>query len=164
MSDPLASYLEDHAAGAAAAVELLESMRDDHRGSELGDFAAGVLRDVESDREILKTLLERCASGAGKNLKEAVSWVGEKVSRLKLGRLTGGELGTLESLETLALGILGKRALWRTLAEIAPADSRLRGTNFEELITRAETQFERVEEKRLEAARTALSPSAKASS
>jgi hypothetical protein len=152
MSEPLSTYLEDHAAGAAAAIELLESLRDHHAG-ELGGFAAEMLREVQEDQETLKALLERIDPGP-RGVKEAVSWLAEKVSRLKLGRVGGGELGTFEALETLALGILGKRALWIALGEIA--DPRLSGTDFRALADRAEEQHRRAEAKRLELARRAL--------
>ena len=48
------------------------------------------------------------------------------------------------ALETLSLGILGKRALWRVLRQI-PANLNL---DFDGLIQRAEDQFERVERMR----------------
>lgn len=155
MADPLSTYLEDHAAGAAAAVELLEAMRRQHEGEELGRFAGEILGEVQKDRATLKSLLERLDPGA-QGLKEAVSWLGEKVSRLKLGRLAGGELGTLEALETLSLGILGKQALWRALLEVAEGDSRLRDMDFAALAARAQGQHARVEKRRLEAARQTL--------
>jgi len=164
MSEPLATYLEDHAAGAAAAVELLEAMRDHHRGEELGRFADEILSEVKQDQGTLKDLLERVKPGGSKSLKEAVSWLAEKMSRLKLGRLASGELGTLEALETLSLGILGKRALWSALAQVAELDPRLTETDFSALVQRAEAQHARVEEKRLGTAIGALRTSAAARS
>jgi hypothetical protein len=65
---------------------------------------------------------------------------------------------TFEALEFLALGNHGKLALWRALAEIGPADPRLTDMDFDQLAARAETQHAKVEERRLEAARTALRP------
>jgi hypothetical protein len=61
-----------------------------------------------------------------------------------------------ESLEFLELGILGRCALWKSLAAIAPSDSRLSGIHFDDLLARAETQGAQVEERRLEAACSAL--------
>lgn len=61
-----------------------------------------------------------------------------------------------EALEALALGIQGKLSLWRPLAVITQADYRLGGVDYERLIARAESQHERVEEKRLQAAPLAL--------
>ena len=61
-----------------------------------------------------------------------------------------------EARETLALGILGKRALWRALSIVAPADLRLSGVDFDALAARAQAQHDRVEERRLQVAATAL--------
>ena len=155
MSEPLQAYLHDHLAGAVVAVEILEVLRDQHAGEELGRFAGDLLTEVEADRNVLRDLAER--AGAESNpLKEATAWVGEKVARLKLGREAAGELGTFEALEALALGILGKRALWRALKVVAGRFEPLRNLDLDELAARAEAQHARVEERRLEIARAAL--------
>jgi hypothetical protein len=161
--DPLATYLHDHLAGAMHAIELVEAMRDEYAGKPLGQFAAMILAEIESDRAVLKKLADRVGVGSS-SLKEMTAWFGEKLSRLKLRR--GGEygLGLLESLEFLALGIRGKLALWDALAVIADGDARLQGTDFQHLAARAESQFAKVEELRLETARTALASRRSASS
>lgn len=154
-NDALVTYLHDHLAGAGAAVNLLEALRDEHAGEPLGQFSVELLAEVEADRIVLQRLAEQV--GAGSNmLKEAVSWLGEKVSRLKLSRSSSGELGTFEALEALALGILGKLALWRALALVAATDARFHNVDFNQLAARAETQHARVETHRLEAARRAF--------
>jgi hypothetical protein len=153
-SDSLAIYLRDHLAGAAA-VDLLELLRDQYAGEPLGEFAEEILGDVEADRAALATLAQRVGGEPGV-LKDATAWIGAKVARLKLGRHVAGSLGTFEALETLALGILGKLSLWRALVLVAPYDVRLAGVDFGRLAARAETQHDRVEERRLEAARPAL--------
>jgi hypothetical protein len=121
----------------------------------LGQFAAEVLVEVEADREVLHGLAERVGAESSA-LKEATAWLGEKMSRLKLGSHTAGELGTFEALDTLALGILGKLALWRALAVVAATDARLRGIDYDSLAARAQAQHVRVEERRIEAAQRAL--------
>jgi hypothetical protein len=154
-NEAFATYVRDHLAGAVAAVNLLETLRDLHAGEPLGQFAAELLVEVEADRAALQELAKQ--AGASPNaLKEAVGWLGEKVSRLKLGGRASGEFGTFEALEALALGILGKLALWRALAEVAAADARWRGVDFDRLADRAEAQHARVEARRLDAARMVL--------
>ena len=161
--DPLATYLHDHLAGAMHAVELVEAMRDEYSDKPLGQFAARILGEIESDRAVLKNLADRVGAGSS-SFKELTAWFGEKLSRLKLRR--GGEygLGLLESLQFLALGIRGKLALWDALAVVADSDPRLQGTDFEQLAARAESQFVIVEQLRLETARTALASRRSASS
>ena len=154
-NDPLATYLQDHLAGAAAAIELLEMLRDQHEGESVGDLAAQLLAEVEADRGVLDALARRVAEGSSL-LKDATGWLGAKISQLKLGRQTAGTLGTFQALETLALGVLGKLALWRALMEVAPSDARLSGVDFQALAERAQAQHAHVEGQRLALARTAL--------
>jgi hypothetical protein len=155
MDDPLATYLADHLAGSAYAIDLVKAMRHQHSDNPLGQFAADLLVDIEADRDVLQKLAERVGSGSS-GLKELTAWLAEKVSRLKLRHEDDSGLGTFEALEFLGLGIHGKSAMWRALAAAAPGDPRLRGTDYDRLIARAEAQHARVEEHRLEAARTTL--------
>jgi hypothetical protein len=155
MSDPLATYLHDHLAASLFAVELLKNLHQQHAGEALGEFAATLLREVEEDRQTLQRIADQAGTEASV-LKEATAWMGEKVSRFKLWHAHFEEVGTLELLETLALGILGKQALWRALSIVAPTNVRVRGEDFDALVARAQAQHAQVEERRLQVARTAL--------
>lgn len=156
MSDnPLQTYLEDHAAGAASAVDLLSRLRDEHPEQPLGRFASEILAEVEADRSTLEDLARRLEHGPHP-LKNAAAKLAEKVTRIKLSHRTAGPLGILESLEFLALGVWGKRALWRALKKAASQDSRLSILDFDRLISRAESQHDRIEERRLETAGSVL--------
>lgn len=159
MSDPLATYLHDHLAGSVHAISLLEFIRDQHKGEPLGDFADGLLREIQQDRETLRELADRVGVGSSE-VKELTAWVAEKFSRIKLRRGAKDGFGTFEALEFLELGIHGKWALWRALSAIADEDKRLRGMDFEHLAARAEAQRSAVEERRLELARCALTQAA----
>jgi hypothetical protein len=157
MSEPLAIYLYDHLAGASLAIELLKSMRDQYSGASLGEFAATLLAEIEADHDVLRALAERIGSGSSA-VKELGAWLSEKVSRVKLSGQRENDLRTFEALEFLQLGIHGKWALWRALDEVAVRDIRLQGTDFANLIARAEIQEAEVEHRRLEAAQAAFSP------
>jgi hypothetical protein len=88
--------------------------------------------------------------------RQAVAWIGEKATQLKL-RLDDpgdGALRLLQTLEAVAIGIKGKRGLWRALAVAAVPG--LKGDDYERLVQRSEEQYRRVEAVRLEAAQTAL--------
>jgi hypothetical protein len=150
----LATYLQDHLAGSVAAVEILRGLRDEHAGQPLEWFASDILSEVERDRTTLEALIERVGGGTSP-LKETTTWLGAKLSRFKLGELSE-KLCVLEALEVVALGILGKRALWDALGAIGTGDARLRGLDLPHLIERALVQHARVEEERVEAARSAL--------
>jgi hypothetical protein len=155
MSDPLTTYLHDHLAASLFAVELLKNLHEQHDGQPLGAFAAALLLEVEEDRQSLQRVVDQAGTTTSV-LKEATAWVGEKVSRFKLRHASSGEIGTFEALETLALGILGKQALWRALSVVAPTNVGVRGEDFEALAARAQAQHAQVEERRLEVARIAL--------
>lgn len=62
-----------------------------------------------------------------------------RFSRIKLTS-DSHSLGTFQALEFLALGILGKLALWDALKALQEVDSRLQGTDFNHLATRVRTQ------------------------
>jgi hypothetical protein len=158
MSEALATYLQDHLAGSVHAVGLLEFMRDQHTCERLGQFASDLLIEIESDRDVLRRLAERVGSGSSDS-KELGAWFGERLSRVKLHHHTDDGLGTFEALEFLELGISGKLALWRALGAASATDPRLNGIDFEHLAARARLQQSQVEERRLEAAQAALSPS-----
>lgn len=154
MDDALAIYLHDHLAGAALAVDLLNAMRDQHKGEPLGEFATAMLIEIEADRSVLKSLADDVGDGSSQ-LKEASAWLSEKVSRFKLGGGPHG-LGTFEALEFLALGIMGKLSLWTALGAVASLDARLQTTDFESLAARAKSQHASVESQRIDAAKIAL--------
>jgi hypothetical protein len=149
-SDSLKTYLQDHLAGAMHAIEILKEMGNHYSGQPLGEFAAQMLVEIEADRDVLASLIEERGVTPG-GPKEWGAWLAEKVSRLKLTHESGDGLGTFEALEFLVLGIHGKWALWRALSVIE-SDPRLRGTDFGFLISRAQSQHDLVEERRLAAA------------
>jgi hypothetical protein len=156
MSDePLHTYLEDHLAGASSALDLLERLRDEHAGQPLGVFASEMLVEIQADHATLEGLSRRIADGPHP-LKDAAARLAEKLTRPKLSYRASGPLGNLESLEFLALGVWGKRALWRSLRTRQADDSRLGSLDLDRLIARAESQHDRIEERRLEAARESL--------
>jgi hypothetical protein len=155
MSDPLSTYLQDHLGGAKAAIDLLEAMRDGHKDQHLQNFAAHLLIEVQADRDTLQRVAEKVGGGFNM-LKEFSGWFAEKVTRLKLGQSSGGDFGTFEALEFLALGVRGKMGMWQALGVAAVGDARLRGCDFKQLAARAEAQYQQVEQKRMQAAKTAL--------
>lgn len=156
MSNPLAVYLSDHLAGARAAIDLLEFVRDQHEGEPMSEFATDMLVEIKADRDVLNDLVRLFEAKRAAAAKEALALVGEKATHVMMRRHANRGLGTFLALESLALGILGKLALWRALAEIAASDPRLSSVDYDRLITRAKAQHEEAEEHRLRYARTIL--------
>ena len=153
----IATYLNDHLAGATGAVELLEHLEKEHADTEVGRLASGLRADVEADRQTLKSLMDGLQVSQSRSRK-AAGWLGEKAAELKLrlDDLGSGSLRLFESLEILSLGIEGKRSLWQALAAASEEAPHLRAADYEDLIRRAEEQRGRVEVARMAAARRAL--------
>ena len=152
----LATYLNDHIAGAMGALELLDRLLESHQGKPLEPFFRELRADITQDLEVLRKLLHRFSKESV--IKKTGAWIAEKMSRAKL-KLAGekaGELGLVQALEALVLGITGKQLLWRALRASLGSSPLLRGADLEKLEERAIEQLERVEVRRLEAAHQAF--------
>ncbi len=152
----MCTYLQDHLAGAAFAVSLLEDLRDNGDES-VRSWAGALLPEIEADRGTLQRLAEVVGDG-GSVVKESTAWLAQKASRVKLS--PGDPLGTFEAIEMLCLGILGKRSLWQALRVLAD-DARITALKLETLEVRAQSQYESAERTRLSAAKLALTVSDK---
>lgn len=156
-NDDLEIYLQDHYAGAVGALELLEHLEKAHAEDSLGAFFGELRAEVKQDHEQLRHLMTALDLEPS-SVRNAGAWMAEKFGRAKIG-FTAGEdnrLRLLQSLETLFLGITGKKVLWRALREARASSSILQRTDFDLLETRADDQLQRVETQRLAAARAAL--------
>jgi hypothetical protein len=148
-------YLNDHLAGATAAVELVRRAASENEGSELGDFLSGLSVEIMDDRRVLREIMSSLGVGADR-VKMGAAWAAEKAARLKLnGQWRGySPLSPLIELEAISAGIEGKRLLWMTLAELPGGEPLAPGT-LAGLIERAERQRAEVERHRIAAARRA---------
>ncbi len=151
----LAIYLNDHLAGSVVGVELCRRARASNEGSELGEALAEICAEIEADQETLRRLMGRLGVGESR-LKPAGAWVAEKLGRLKLnGQLHGySPLSPVVELEALATGVAGKEMLWRALGR--SFGDGLDDFDFEALAARAQTQRQRLEAHRLDAATAAF--------
>ncbi len=159
-SKHLTNYMKDHFAGSVAAVELLDHLVSSHRGKTHEQFFVRLREEVGEDQEILQELLHDLDAGGGA-IRNTTAFLSEKLARIKLllEDPAGGQLARLEKLEALALGIEGKRALWRALLTVAEEIPGLRKVDLARLYQRAEEQRGRIESHRIEAAQEALLPS-----
>ena len=153
-------YLQDHLAGATFGNELVEHCRRRNEGSEFEGPLAELAGEIASDRQTLAALMRQVGAKQS-NLKVSAGWLIEKARRLKPnGRLFSyTPLTRVVELESLAIGIAGKRALWRTLEKVPPQGAELEGHDFAALAEQAEDQLQRVERLRLRATRLAFSQS-----
>jgi len=159
-TEPLDVYLNDHLTGSAAAVELVERIRDNNEGTPLATHMDGLLGDIEADRGTLGAVME--ALGVQRSTpKQVAGKVLESLSRLRLNeRVTGNaDVTRLMELETLSLGIEGKLSMWRTLGQVTAGRPELVEFDLPSLADRAVRQRAGVEPFRLEAAAQAFEPS-----
>jgi hypothetical protein len=133
--DALAAYLNDHLAGSVGAIELVERTIRENAGHLLARRLEEVLKEIRKDQAVLQDLIER---------------VGARESPLKKA------LGRMEVLEALAMGIQGKRGMWRALRVVVSKHPALYGLDLDLLERRAVEQHDQVEQWRLEEAREVL--------
>jgi hypothetical protein len=152
----LATYVNDHLGAATAGVELVRRAARENEGSELGAFLSDLAVEIEADRETLEAIMGELGVKSD-CAKVAAGWAAEKIGRLKPNAQLRGysPLSPLVELEGLLIGIQGKLAMWRALAEIADALG-LDRVRLQELAARAETQQADVERHRIDVARRAL--------
>jgi hypothetical protein len=155
----LNGYLNDHLAGAAAAIRLAERCHAREPQGELEGMLQALLVEIEEDRGVLQRVI--AALGGSANPVKRASAVGmERLGSLRMALPVlgpgSGEAARLEELEVLSLGIEGKRMLWKVLGTLASSDGRLVGFDFAGLERRAESQRRRLEPFRLEFAASAL--------
>jgi hypothetical protein len=153
----LETYLNDHLAGAMFGSDLAEQIRARTEETRIGDLMASLAQQIEEDRQSLVGLMERMGISQSQ-VKQATTWLAEKASRVKLGGMTAAETGLsmLMALETLTLGVAGKRALWAALSAVEGEHPELNAAELDVLISRAESQQRLLERERVEAGRTAL--------
>jgi hypothetical protein len=155
-NETLSAYLNDHLAGSVGAIQMVERAIQENSGNLLARRLEEVLKEIRKDQAVLQDLIERIGSRENR-LKKAGAWLAEKAGRVKLGGTDEpAELARMETLETLAMGIQGKRSLWRALRVVAGKHAVLSGLDLDLLERRAVEQHDRVEEWRLEAAREVL--------
>lgn len=152
----LETHLNDHLAGATAGVDLAREIAEDTDGTPTAAAMRQLADDIEADRTVLEGLVERLGFRQHA-VKQAAAWMAEKASRLRLNRVSAGSeaIALLMSMETLSMGIEGKRCLWQALEEVARHEPALAQLDLSALRQRAEAQQDA-----LETYRRAIAPAA----
>jgi hypothetical protein len=154
----LATYLNDHLAGATAGAKLAERIAETSKGTideaELHEIAREIHRDREALIEIMRQL-----GVAQQPVKKAVAAMAEQASRIKLSSLGSRvpALARVLQLETLVLGVAGKQRLWLALQRVEA--STVITIDVDDLCVRAEDQLRRLERIRETAVREAFDSS-----
>jgi hypothetical protein len=153
-----AIYLRDHYAGSAAGLALAQRLQRQNRDEAYAGELAALVVAIAADRQKLARLMYVLGVRPDP-VKVLIARGGERLARLKRnGRLLSySPLSRLIDLETLLLGITGKRALWAALRTTAGGlPEALETMELDQLLASAETQLEQVERLRLRAAGAVL--------
>src|SRR5437870_3865010 len=113
----LDSYLNDHLAGSVGALELVDHWSELYDGRPLAKFLSALRKDIKADQKTLRELM-RALGTKESSVRPAGAWVAEKLSRARFAVASddAGGLGLVLALETMVMGITGKKLLWRALA------------------------------------------------
>jgi hypothetical protein len=149
----LGIYCNDHLAASTGGIELVSRMLSEHRGTPYEPHLERLLDELREERSALKSMMGALGFPV-RQYKQLASWVGEKLSRAKLnGRLISrSPLSSLVEFEFIATAVLGKRAGFETLRELADVDPRLDAALLDRLINQADRQHEWLSEARREVA------------
>ncbi|WP_016699899.1 hypothetical protein [Actinoalloteichus spitiensis] len=146
----LAIYLNDHLAGATAAVELARRLAKAEVSSPDGPELDRLADEMAEDRAGLADAM-RLLGVEVAHYKTWALWAAEKVGRLKLnGQLRGrSPLSTVMELEGLLLMLSARATAWRTLRAVVeapePAGDGLSAARLDALLRRARDQEARLE-------------------
>src|SRR5688572_2435687 len=107
----LATYLYDHLAGADTAIQIVQSLGDAYRGTPEGALFESLHEQFRDDRGVVEAILAELGytSRSGKRL--AARATGSVLRAVAGG--APGSLSLFRTLEALAIGVQGKRCLWR---------------------------------------------------
>src|SRR5947207_3848070 len=150
----LTSYLNDHLAGSVAAIKLLDRLIDNHKRQRLEKFLVDLREDVHADQEVLQNLMRKFDLEES-SVRKAGAWIAETIGQAKIA-LSGDSIDLLQAMEALALGVTGKKLLWRALRTVEAELSQFQGIDLSRLEQRAADQFERGEKERLYLSREAF--------
>ena len=155
--NPVDVYLNDHLGGATLGSDLAKQIRDQSEGTPLGDVMKTIAADIEEDRETLLELMDQM--GTSRNpIKQVGGWMAEKASRVKFSGVGSGDPdhGLFMALETLRLGVAGKKCLWLALEQVRDKHAPLATIDLPRLIERASNQEQDLERERMAAGAQAL--------
>jgi hypothetical protein len=141
----LAGYLRDHLAAADTAIQTVHGLRDTHRGPE-GALFEFLYEQFREDRGVVEGMLAE------------LGYTSRSAKRLA-GRATGsalrvvaggapGDLSLFRTLEALAIGVQGKRCLWRAVQALVALPHPPGRRTFVELEADAVRQWEAIERHR----------------
>lgn len=151
--DLLGIYSNDHLAAARGGIELVSRMLGVHRGTPYEPRLEQLLDELREEQAAVRACMAALDMPV-RQYKQVGSWIGEKLSRVKLNGhlLSRSPLSDLVEFEFLSTAVLAKRAGLETLREIGAVDPRLDADLLDRLIAQADEQHEWLADVRREVA------------
>lgn len=143
----LAAYLRDHLAGADTAIQVVERLKVSHHGTREGVLFASLHQQFQEERAVVRALLTNLGASPLSVKRFAGRATGHVIKAVSGGKR--GELPLFRTLEGLAVGVQGKRCLWRAAQVLAPSLRAPGRRSFVELESDAVDQWEAIEQYRL---------------
>ena len=142
----LIAYLRDHLSGADVAIRVVHRLGSTNRNTEDGTLFRRLSEEFEQDHSVVRTLLAQLGA-SGRSIKRAAGFASGAVLSVPAGG-EPGDLALLRTLEALAIGVQGKRCMWRALQSLRIGPPTVNGLDFVELEAKAVRQWEAIEGRR----------------
>jgi hypothetical protein len=142
----LIAYLREHLSGSDLAIRVVRRLGSTHGGTEDGTLFRRLSTELEEDRFVVRSLLMQLGASERSIKRAAADASGAVLSTTAGGE--PGDLSLLRTLEALAIGVQGKRCMWRALQSLRTLPSTVDGMTFVELEAKAVRQWEAIEERR----------------
>ena len=139
----LATYLRDHLAGADTAIQMVQGLSDAYRGGPEGALFASLYEQFRDDRGVVEGILAELGY-ASLSVKRVAGRATGSALRTMAGGPPGG-LSLFRTLEALAIGVQGKRCLWRAAQALGSLPHPPGRRSFVELEADAVRQWETIE-------------------
>ena len=142
----LGDYLREHLSGADAAIHVVDRLRHAHDRADERVLFARLFDEFQEERQVLHALVTRLGESPQSVKRLAGKVAGSIVETVV--RTHDDDLSLFRTLEALAIGVQGKRCLWRSLQSLDPPMRAPGYRNFAELESMAVRQWEVIEQRR----------------
>ena len=141
-----ATYLRDHLAGADTAIRIVQGLSNTYRGGSEDALFKSLYEQFREDRGVVEAMMAELGYTS-----RSVKRVAGRATGSALRTVAGGAPGDLSlfrTLEALAIGVQGKRCLWRAAQAIGSFHHPPGRRSFVELEADAVRQWETIERHR----------------
>jgi hypothetical protein len=143
----LAAYLREHATGSEAAIQVVDRLRLVHAGTQEGRLFAALFDEFREERDVVRALLDEIETSPLSTTRLAAP-ASRGIGQVAAGG-ERGDLSLFRTLEALAVGVQGKRCLWRALQALLGDEPIPSARSLAGLEAMAVRQWEAIEERRI---------------